>query len=115
MYLADIHREKKKILPIYPLQDIVVLSSPRLKETLMTQPQTKPHATVRVIRRFNASPERIFDAWLDPVQAGKWLFATPSGKMVRVEIDARIGGLFTIVERRDGEDVKHTGEYIEMD
>jgi hypothetical protein len=28
-------------------------------------------------------------------------------QMVRVEIDARVGGQFVIVERRDGEDVEH--------
>jgi uncharacterized protein YndB with AHSA1/START domain len=71
--------------------------------------------TVQVTRHFEASPERVFDAWLDPQKAGQWLFATPSGQMVRVEIDARAGGSFIFVDRRDGEDVEHIGEYIEMD
>ena len=35
--------------------------------------------------------------------------------MVNVDIDARPGGSFTIVERRDGLDVKHTGEYLNID
>jgi uncharacterized protein YndB with AHSA1/START domain len=70
--------------------------------------------SIQVTRRFDASADRVFDAWLDPARAGKWLFATPTGQMVRVEIDARVGGAFTIV-RRDDEDVEHVGEYLEID
>jgi uncharacterized protein YndB with AHSA1/START domain len=35
--------------------------------------------------------------------------------MVRVEIDARPGGRYVIVERRNGEDAAHFGEYLEID
>ncbi len=72
-------------------------------------------ATVQVTRKFSASAERVFDAWLDPKTVGKWLFATPTGKMVKIKIDARVGGSYTSVEQRDGVDVEHTGEYLEID
>jgi uncharacterized protein YndB with AHSA1/START domain len=71
--------------------------------------------TVKISRRFKASPERVFDAWLDPVKARHFLFATPTGQVVRADIDARVGGRFVIVDRRDGEDVAHEGEYLEID
>jgi uncharacterized protein YndB with AHSA1/START domain len=70
---------------------------------------------VRVSHRFSASAERVFDAWLDPQKACKFLFATPHGQMVKTEIDGRVGGGFIIVERRDGEDVEHIGTYEQIE
>jgi uncharacterized protein YndB with AHSA1/START domain len=71
--------------------------------------------SVSVTHRFSASAERVFDAWLDPEKACKFLFVTATGQMVRTEIDARVGGRFTIVERRGGEDVAHVGTYLALD
>ncbi|HKX10263.1 MAG TPA: SRPBCC family protein [Stellaceae bacterium] len=76
---------------------------------------TDRRATIRVTHRFSQSPERVFDAWLDPTKAKKFLFATPAGEMVRAEIDARVGGHFTFVDRRNGEHIEHVGEYLEID
>ena len=75
----------------------------------------KSKAEIVVVHRFSASAERVFDAWLDAENIGKWLFTTPGGEMVRIEIDARVGGDFIITERRNGEDVEHIGRYLEID
>ncbi|HEX5110037.1 MAG TPA: SRPBCC family protein [Vicinamibacterales bacterium] len=74
----------------------------------------KPPITVQVVRRFDAAPERVFDAWLDPAKAKRFLFTAPGGEIVRCEIDARVGGTFTIVDRRGSEDIVHTGQYLEI-
>lgn len=72
-------------------------------------------AIVTVERSLAASPERVFDAWLDPLQARAFLFATPGGKMVRAEIDPRVGGEFLFVDRRADGDAAHHGRFVEID
>jgi uncharacterized protein YndB with AHSA1/START domain len=70
---------------------------------------------VRVTHRFDASAERVYDAFLDPSRASRFMFATATGRIVRCDIDARVGGGFTIVDRRQGEDVVHTGTYLALE
>lgn len=86
-----------------------LLAAPRPKT-----PEPAGPDEVRVTRRFAAPAETVFDAWLLESSVGEWLFATPGGEMVRVEIEPHVGGRFEIVERRGGEDVVHTGRYAEM-
>ena len=70
--------------------------------------------SIVITRRFDFPMERVFDAWLDPAKASQFLFKTPTGKLIRVDIDARVGGSFNIT-RRDGDDVEHVGTYLEID
>jgi len=70
---------------------------------------------VAISRDITASPERVFDAWLDPKQAAHFLFATPEGKIARCDIDAHVGGRFLIVDRRAEGDADHHGQYLEID
>ena len=73
-------------------------------------------AEFSITHSFAAAPERVFDAWLDPAIARRFLFATPTGEMIRAEVDPKVGGKFTFVDRRpDMGDVLHTGEYLELD
>ena len=70
---------------------------------------------IKVTHRFSASAERVYDAFLDPEKVRQFLFATPTGRTVRCELEPRVGGAFTIVDRRDGEDVEHLGTYLELE
>lgn len=72
-------------------------------------------AVVIVTREIAASPERVFDAWLDPAEASHFLFATPEGKIVRADIDARVGGAFLITDRRHDGDADHHGKFLELE
>jgi len=76
--------------------------------------------TALVIKRNYAFPaERVFDAWLTPEVTRRWLFTTDDSEVIRCEIDARVGGKFEIVDKRDsGEfkgEIRHVGEYLEID
>lgn len=72
-------------------------------------------AIVRVSRDFPVPADRVYDAWTDPRVASKWLFTTPNTEIARAIIDARSGGSYSIVDRRDGEDIEHCGRYLEAD
>ena len=70
--------------------------------------------TLHTSRHFGAPPETIYDAWLDPIRVGAFFFGHPQGRMVRAELEPRVGGRYRFVDRRGGTDVEHTGEYHEL-
>jgi uncharacterized protein YndB with AHSA1/START domain len=76
---------------------------------------TETLETLRITRRFAAAPERVFDAWLDPGRAGRWLFTSPTSDRHSTELDVRVGGKWSITDRRDGADYTALGEYVEID
>lgn len=80
------------------------------------------NTVVRVTHRYNLSAPRVFDAWLTPPLAARFLFATRTGNVLHCEIDPQIGGGFTVTDRRpvvDGEEsffeAQHRGTYVEID
>jgi uncharacterized protein YndB with AHSA1/START domain len=79
--------------------------------------KANPRPTVRVIRRFNAPPERLYDAWLDRGMIRRWMFGPPlSEELLGLAVDARVGGSFSFLVRRRGEEIDHVaGRYLEID
>ena len=49
------------------------------------------HATFAVERTYDASPQRVFAAWVDPEAKARW-FGNPDQGVVEYELDFRIGG-----------------------
>ncbi|QYK53641.1 MAG: SRPBCC domain-containing protein [Fimbriimonadaceae bacterium] len=75
----------------------------------------KPTTTLQVTHQYDHPPQAVYDAFLNPKYAHKWFFATEAGEMVVCEIDASVGGKFTMTDRRNGEDVAHVGTFLELD
>jgi uncharacterized protein YndB with AHSA1/START domain len=76
----------------------------------------EPLINVRVTRRFEVSAERVFDAWLSPEMLGQWMFGpgVREEEIVRLAVDAQVGGSFSFIVRRHGEEIDHIGEYLEI-
>jgi uncharacterized protein YndB with AHSA1/START domain len=83
-------------------------------ERRASAPWRPAYRTLRLTRRFSAVPERIFEAWLDPRFAARWLFATASRPIAHVEIDARVDGAFRFVDRHRSDITEYTGQYVEI-
>ncbi|RXR07192.1 SRPBCC family protein [Pseudoxanthomonas composti] len=71
---------------------------------------------VHLVRRFDAAPESVFDAWLTPRTLGRWMFGhRPDETVLGLDVDARVGGRFSLrVDRGDGP-VNHVGRYQVLD
>ncbi|WP_191561965.1 SRPBCC family protein [Metabacillus idriensis] len=70
--------------------------------------------TLKMTRNFDAAPERVFDAWLNPEMMRKWLF-TLEGTNKVAQNNPQVGGTWEIIDHRGGKDYRAIGEYLEID
>lgn len=69
---------------------------------------------VQIEMFFDPSPEKLFDAWLDPENLSAWLFASDK-EILSIELDDQVGGSFCFSVRRNGQKVDHVGKYLKID
>jgi uncharacterized protein YndB with AHSA1/START domain len=68
---------------------------------------------VRIVREFDAPPEKVFRAHTDPDLVVQWL--GPRGMEMRLDhYDCRTGGSYRYVHSRDGEDYGFHGSFHEV-
>jgi uncharacterized protein YndB with AHSA1/START domain len=72
--------------------------------------RSTPERVVHVTQRFDAPPQHVFAAWLEPDIARRWLFAMAERPIDDVAIDARVGGAFRLAHA-EGE---HRGRYLDI-
>lgn len=80
----------------------------------MTPTPAPDTVDVTVHRSFAAPAERVFDAWLTPRLLGQWMFGPHlrEEKLLRLDVDPRVGGRFSMLVERGGERIDHVGEYL---
>lgn len=57
-----------------------------------------PATLIRVSHCFEFSAQTLYDSWLDPASAARWLFSTLDFRLPEVTMDVRIGGKFQITQ-----------------
>ncbi len=69
-----------------------------------------------VTRRFHANAERVFDAWMSREMLDQWLLgpAVRDEEIVHLALTPRVGGSFSFLVERDGEDIEYVGKYLEI-
>jgi uncharacterized protein YndB with AHSA1/START domain len=72
----------------------------------------KDNLEVRITRVFDATPERIWQAYTDPEQIKQWWLNTEIDKL-----DVRVGGAWRFIDRGQGDGKEHgfRGEFTEVD
>lgn len=78
---------------------------------MLTSPQAQ------VSRSFAANAERVFDAWLDPKLIGQWMFgpALREEEVLHIRVDPHVGGAFSFLVRRNGQEMDHIGKYLTIE
>ena len=70
--------------------------------------------SLTVNRRINQPARKIFEAWLNPEMMAKYMIPDDGFTVPHCEIDARVGGRFSFIVRRD-KDNPHAGTYLVID
>jgi uncharacterized protein YndB with AHSA1/START domain len=71
-------------------------------------------AAVVVRRTIAASPEVLFDAWLDPIAVSTWMRPGTIRRTVAT-LDPRVGGRYEIVMTAESGEIPHRGVYRTID
>lgn len=77
--------------------------------------EVKERPSLRIVRRFDAAPERVWHAWTDPQALRQWMAPSDAFACEVAEADVRVGGRYRIVMKSpDGELHDVSGVYREV-
>jgi len=70
--------------------------------------------TARVERVLPASPEEVYEAWLDEESLREFICPAP-GHAAEVSVDRRVGGSLRFLMKFPDEEIEVTGEFVALD
>ncbi|MGP8072606.1 MAG: SRPBCC domain-containing protein [Thermoplasmata archaeon] len=91
-------------------------SSTKRRKDLTTFEVDKTNRSVVMTSFFDATPQRVFDAWTKPEQIARWWGGAEGSQLVVCKVDLRPGGAWRFVEcSSDGHEYPFKGIYREID
>lgn len=72
------------------------------------------YTTLVMVREFSVPPEKLFDAWINPVMMRKWLMSMEATNKSALS-DPRVGGEWEVIDVRGGKEYRAIGRYLEVD
>ena len=81
----------------------------------MEKTAIKEKPALSIVRKFKASPEKVWRAWTDPQTLKQWMAPGDAFSVPLVETDVRVGGHYHFVMKSpDGEEHDVSGVYREV-
>jgi uncharacterized protein YndB with AHSA1/START domain len=81
----------------------------------MAKEQVSPETTLQLRRTFRAPRARVFRAWTDPVELGRWFAPSEDYHAVVPEFELRVGGKYCLEMHHKGGNVHRvSGTYREI-
>jgi len=77
---------------------------------------TREAGALEISRRYEAPPQRVWQAWTDPRALSRWFGPGDPSSVTQADLDVRPGGAYTIAFRTpDGEEHRVSGRYEVVD
>lgn len=71
---------------------------------------------VKIVKQFNAQPEKVFDAWLDTNMLSRWMFGpnVRDEEIIKLENTPEKEGHFSYAVKREAQKLNYIGTYREI-
>jgi uncharacterized protein YndB with AHSA1/START domain len=81
----------------------------------MAKEQLSPETTLKLRRTFRASRERVFRAWTDPIELGRWFAPSEEYSTLVPVLEFQVGGKYCVEMHHQGGNVHRvSGTYREI-